>query len=98
MEADSPSADAPLWRQPHKVIGLLALFVWLHAVFLLYPLPQDRAASLLPDVPLDAVLPNFWRVWIEALIVLLVGITVSVMAYRDFRFFGSLPFCSALDS
>jgi len=35
---------------------------------------------------MDVGFPDLWRTWIEGLILLVVGITVSVMAYRDFRF------------
>lgn len=86
MPADLPSVAAPGWRRSHKLIGLFALFVWLHTVFLLYPLPPDRAAQLLPDTPVGDVLPGLWLTWIEGLVLFVLGILVSVMAYRNIRY------------
>jgi hypothetical protein len=86
MPADLPSVDAPRWTRSHKLIGLFALFVWLHTVFLLYPLPPDHAAQLLPDAPAGDVLPGLWRTWIEGLVLFALGIFVSVMAYRNIRY------------
>jgi hypothetical protein len=76
-------------------VRTLFLLVWLPCTLLLFPLPPQAAAQLMDQAArgqasspaaLDSLVSALWFLWVENLVLMLLGLCVGVLAWRRHRY------------